>query len=347
MSDTQQQKALFLQSKQGKFAVGSRSIPKPGKDELLIKVYSAALNPVDHKVQEYGVFVEQYPAVLGEDIAGLVVETGENVRNFAKGDKVFTHGQFSNDRSAFQQFTLGVMDYTAKIPGNLGYDDAATVPLGFDTASTGLYNSNKYGIGLRPPWEEGGLARYAGPIVILGGASSVGSYVIQLAVLSGFTPIITTASPVHEAYLKSLGATHVIDRHLPADVLKAAIRKYSSGHIKYVYDAISLPDTQQIGWSLLGHKGCLVLTLPAVVKEEGGTERRAVQTFGSPHADENKSLCSGSWAILSEWLEKGTIKPNRYEVLPNGLEGIIEGLERMKKGQVSGSKLVAHPQETK
>jgi hypothetical protein len=37
----------------------------------------------------------------------------------------------------------------------------------------------------------------------------------------------------------------------------------------------------------------------------------------------------------------------KYEVLPNGLEGIIEGLERMKKGQVSGKKLVAHPQDTK
>ncbi|KAG2149024.1 chaperonin 10-like protein [Suillus bovinus] len=348
MSDTKQQKALFLQSQKGQFAVGLNSIPKPGKDEVLIQVHSAALNPVDYKVQEHGIFVEKYPAVLGEDIAGIVEEVGEGVRNFVKGDKVFTHGQFSNDHSAFQQFTLGVADFTAKIPGNLGYNEAATIPLAFDTASTGLYNDNKYGLGLTPPWVKNGIGMYsASPIVILGGASAVGSYAIQLARISGFGPLIVTASPTHEAYLKSLGATHVFDRHLSATALKAEVDKFTGGHLKYVYDAISLPQTQQIGWSLLSPKGRLVLTLPPSVKEDEGKGRTAIRTFGSPHAEENKQLCKGSWAILSEWLEAGTIEPIRYEVLPNGLEGIIEGLDRLKKGQVSGKKLVAHPQDTK
>jgi hypothetical protein len=63
-----------------------------------------------------------------------------------------------------------------QIPANLGYDDAATVPLGFDTASTGLYG-DAHGIGLTPPWAEGGLKKYSGdPIVVIGGSSSVGSY---------------------------------------------------------------------------------------------------------------------------------------------------------------------------
>ncbi|KAG0708121.1 chaperonin 10-like protein [Suillus ampliporus] len=345
---SQQQNALFLQSKQGQFAVNSHSIPKPGKGEVLIKVYSAALNPVDYKIQEYGMFVETYPVVLGEDIAGLVEEVGEDVRNFAKGDRVFTHGSFSNDRSGFQQFTLAVTNFTAKIPDNLGYDDAATIPLAFDTASTGLYNDNKYGIGLMPPWVNGGLDKYSRtPIVVIGGASSVGSYVVQLARLSGFSPIIATASPTHEAYLKSLGATHVFDRHMSAEDLKASVSKVTGGPIQCVYDAISLPETQQVGWPLLGPGGFLILTLPASVKEAEGKGRKTIQTYGNPHAKENQLLCSGSWAKLSKWLEDGSIKPNRYEVLPNGLEGIIEGLERMKKGKVSGKKLVAHPQDTK
>jgi hypothetical protein len=106
----------------------------------------------------------------------------------------------------------------------------------------------------------------------------------------------------------SFGATHVFSRHLPVDDLRSLVGKYTSGPIKYVYDAISLPETQQIGWSLLGQKGHLVLTLPALVQEEEGKERVAIRTFGSPHADENKPLCKGSWAILSEWLEAGTIK---------------------------------------
>ncbi|KAG1814079.1 chaperonin 10-like protein [Suillus variegatus] len=347
MSDTKQQKALFLKSKHGPFAVGLNSTPKPRKDEVLIKVYSVALNPIDYKVQETGMFVQHYPAVLGEDIAGTVDEVGEGVLNFAKGDRVFTHGQFSNDQAGFQQFALGATDLTAKIPDNLGYDDAATIPLALDTASTGLY-SKTYGFGLTPPWVKGGIGMYSGtPIVVLGGASAVGSYVIQLARLSGFSPIITTASPAHEVYLKSLGATHVLNRHLPADVVKAAINGFTKEPIKYVYDAISLPETQQIGWSILDAKGCLVLTLPPVVQEDAGKERKAIRTFGSPHVTENKELCKGSWAILSQWLEAGTIKPLRYEVLPDGLEGIIGGLEQMKAAKVSGKKLVAHPQDTK
>lgn len=40
------------------------------------------------------------------------------------------------------------------------------------------------------------------------------------------------------------------------------------------------------------------------------------------------------------------MQPNRVEVLPNGLEGIVDGLERLRNNQVSGTKLVAHPQET-
>lgn len=140
--------------------------------------------------------------------------------------------------------------------------------------------------------------------------------VIQLARLSGFSPIITTASPAHEVYLKSLGATHVLNRHLSADVVKAAINGFTKEPIKYVYDAISLPETQQIGWSILDAKGCLVLTLPPVVQEDEGKERKAIRTFGSPHVTENKELCKGSWAILSQWLEAGTIKV-RYQAYPS------------------------------
>lgn len=58
----------------------------------------------------------------------------------------------------------------------MGYDDAATIPLALDTASTGLY-SKTYGFGLTPPWVKGGIGMYSGtPIVVLGGASAVGSY---------------------------------------------------------------------------------------------------------------------------------------------------------------------------
>ncbi|KIJ07711.1 hypothetical protein PAXINDRAFT_89974 [Paxillus involutus ATCC 200175] len=344
---SQQQKALFLESKQGKFVVGHRDIPSLGKGQLLVKIYSTALNPVDYKVQQTGVFVEKYPAILGVDMAGVVEDVGEDVQDFAKGDKVFSHGNFSDDQSSFQQHSIAIADFTAKIPPNFDFDRAATVPLAFDTAAVGLY-SEQLGAGLTPPWVEGGQGKYSGkPILIMGGSSSVGSFVIQLARLSGFSPIITTASPAHENHLKSLGATDFIDRHVSGDQFTASLNKITKQPIEIVYDAISLPETQQAAWAVLSNNGTLVLTLQPVVKEDQGKGRRVVPTYGSPHAQANHALCDASWRILGKWLQDGVIKPVDFELLPNGLHGIPEGLQRMKAGKVSGKKLVAHPQETK
>jgi len=259
---------------------------------------------------------------------------------------VFSHGVFANDLSSYQQYTLTVANFTAKIPPNLDFDQAATVPLAFDTASVGLYG-DPLGAGLIPPWVEGGKGKYAGkPILIMGGASSVGSYTIQLAKLSGFSPIITTASLAQKDQLKALGATEVIDRNVTGDEFTTAVQKITQKPIEVVYDTISLPETQKAAWSVVAKGGTLVLTLQKVVEEEEGGSRSIVATYGSPHAQPNQTLCRECWNILGKWLQDGLIKPNKFEVLPKGLDGIPDGLERMKEGKVHGIKLVAHPQET-
>ncbi|KAG1876340.1 chaperonin 10-like protein [Suillus subluteus] len=343
-----QQKALFLTQKQGKFELGSRSIPSPGTGQLLVKIQSAALNPVDHKIQDTSMFVTNYPAILGTDIAGIVEELGEGVENFRKGDRVLAHGGFTNDLAGFQQYALTVASYTGKvvsyilfqIPSNQSFDSAATVPVGFDTALVGLYG-NEFGAGVSPPWtKSAGDHESKKPIVIFGGSSSVGSYVIQLARLSGFYPIIATASPSNEDLVKDYGATHFFDRNLSGKQLMTAISKVTDRPIEVVYDAISAPETQLVAWELLANNGTLIVTVPASVKEDEGKGRKACPYL------RNQELWRTSWAMLEKWLSEGTIQPNKYEVLPNGLGGIVGGLERLKLGQVSGRKLVAHPQET-
>jgi NADPH:quinone reductase-like Zn-dependent oxidoreductase len=67
-----------------------------------------------------------------------------------------------------------------QIPDNLSFDEACTIPLGLATAACGLYQnkSDRGGdAGLVPPWEEGGAGKYTGqPILVIGGASSVGQF---------------------------------------------------------------------------------------------------------------------------------------------------------------------------
>ena len=83
-----QQKAFFLESKFGQFAVRTTDIPKVGPGEVLVKVEAAALNPLDWAIQAFGVFVDKYPAVLGCDGAGTVVQLGEGVTSLVVGDRM-------------------------------------------------------------------------------------------------------------------------------------------------------------------------------------------------------------------------------------------------------------------
>jgi NADPH:quinone reductase-like Zn-dependent oxidoreductase len=82
------QKALLLLEKQGKYAVSDVEVPSPGPGELLIAVKATGLNPVDWKIQTTGYFINDYPAVLGTDSAGVVEAVGEGVTGFVVGDKV-------------------------------------------------------------------------------------------------------------------------------------------------------------------------------------------------------------------------------------------------------------------
>jgi NADPH:quinone reductase-like Zn-dependent oxidoreductase len=188
-----------------------------------------ALNPVDWMIQKAGIFIQDYPAVIGSDSSGQVVQVGEGVSNFKSGDRVSVqisylrtvHGHhtyqgwfLTNDGATHQQFSIHPAEILAKIPDEFSFEDAATIPLGLATAAVGLYNPlQEGGLGLKPSWTPEGKGFYKNqPIVILGGSSSVGQFAIQLAKLSGFSPIITTSSKKHTDFLKSLGATHVVDR---------------------------------------------------------------------------------------------------------------------------------------
>ncbi|KAG6840392.1 hypothetical protein C0991_007022 [Blastosporella zonata] len=315
------QKALLLESKQGKLVLGSRGVPTPGPGQLLVKVLASGLNPVDWKIQKYGAFITQFPAVLGTDIAGEVEALGDGVTAFKKGDRVFV------------------------IPSKLSFEDVATIPVGLTAAYVGLYNNKPHGLGLAWPTETANQGKYAGkPIVVLGGASSVGQFALQLAKLSGFSPIITTASLKHTPFLKSLGATDVLDRNLSTEALKVEIKKLTNEPIDIIYDAISSATTQQTGHDLLVPGGNLITVLNLAITKSNDIGH--IQVAGILRLPQNKELLEGLYAKLSQLLEQGAIIPNRFQVLTGGLEGIIGGLQKLQNDQVSGVKLVARPWET-
>ncbi|KAJ7105107.1 chaperonin 10-like protein, partial [Mycena crocata] len=78
-----QQKALAVTHKDKPFTLIRHAVPTPGPGDLLVKVEGAALKPGEWKLQTGG-----YPMFLGTDGAGTVVEVGEGVETFKKGDRV-------------------------------------------------------------------------------------------------------------------------------------------------------------------------------------------------------------------------------------------------------------------
>ena len=131
---------------------------------------------------------------------------------------------------------------------------------------------------------------------------------IQLAKLSGFSPIITTASLKHAEDLRSLGATHIIDRNISGAALASEINNITyNAPIKYAIDSISLADTQQTAYDLLAPGGKLVVFLSVQIKT---TEEKSVLSVSGfirhpPNVELLKTLYHDH---LERLLKEGAIK---------------------------------------
>ena len=82
------QKALLIPKRFGTPVVDTIPIPKPAEGQVLVKVHSVGLNPADAKIWKHDLGQATYPLVLGLDIAGEIVEIGNGVKGFSKGDRV-------------------------------------------------------------------------------------------------------------------------------------------------------------------------------------------------------------------------------------------------------------------
>ncbi|KAH9885810.1 GroES-like protein [Cubamyces lactineus] len=363
MSIPATQKALLLHKESTPYVVGEVPVQHPGPEEVLVKIIACALNPIDYAVVNppYSrLFIRSWPYISGYDGSGVVVEVGSQVTNLKEGDRVlFPGGSNPQERSAtFQQYAVVLAELTAIIPDNITFEQAATIPLALATDVIVLYNQSpapeNLSLRLKPVWEPEGTTAYAGtPAFIIGGASSLGQYAIQLAKLAGHSPIITTASLHNTSLLTSLGATHVIDRNLPKDEILAQVSKIIGRKpLEFAFVAVPHdPEQCRLGRDALALGGGLAIVLPSPDRVPAdvanpGDGKRVGYVFGSFRLPYTRELGIATYQNLTGWLEKGTLKPNPVEVLPNGLAGIPEGLERMKANKVSGKKLVAHPQET-
>jgi NADPH2:quinone reductase len=191
-------KAVVLEPS-GRLVDAELQRPEPAGRDLLVRVHAVAVNPVDTKQR-----AQNGPRVLGFDVAGVVEAVGPECRLFKPGDQVFYAGDITRP-GGFSEYHLVDERIVGRKPASLDFAEAAALPLTTLTAWEGLFDR----LGLRE--DNNGNAH----ILIVGAAGGVGSIAVQLARLAGLTVIGTASRPESAAWVRELGAQHVIDHSKP------------------------------------------------------------------------------------------------------------------------------------
>lgn len=174
--------------------------------DILVKVAAVSVNPVDTKVRQNRPAEGDTPVILGWDAVGEVVEVGNDVSQFKTGDKVWYAGAI-NRTGTNAEYHLVDARIVGHAPKNIETSAAAALPLTTLTAQEMIFDRLK----VNDP-----VPGAANAIVIIGGAGGVGSIAIQLLREQTDLTIIATASrPETEAWVKELGAHHVVDHSKP------------------------------------------------------------------------------------------------------------------------------------
>lgn len=172
--------------------------PSVGHDDVLVQVHAAGVNLLDSKIRagEFKLILPyRMPLVLGNDVAGVVLRVGANVRRFKLGDAVYARPD-QNRIGAFAE-TIAVSQHDLALkPAALSMVEAASLPLVGLTAWQALVERAD----LRPGQK----------VLIQAGSGGVGTFAIQLARHLGAT-VATTTSAANVALAKSLGADLVIN----------------------------------------------------------------------------------------------------------------------------------------
>ena len=165
-------------------------VPVPGRDELLVRVRVAGVNPGDWRLREGSYGVEP-PAVLGREVAGTVERVGPGVPGFAAGDEVF--GGCPGMVGGWAELALVTASFAAHRPAGVTPADAAVLPVAAGTAYDALTCL--------------GLDRGA-TLLVNGAGGGVGVAIVQLARARGIS-VVGIASPGKHALLTSYGAIPV------------------------------------------------------------------------------------------------------------------------------------------
>jgi NADPH:quinone reductase-like Zn-dependent oxidoreductase len=316
--------------------------PRPGLGQILIHVVCSSLNPLDYKLAELNFFGRTPPAVLGFDLAGIVVAVGPDVTRFAVGEQVAAMAD-SNGNGGWATgghggYALAREYYAAHKPLSVSFQEAAALPLCFIAAYLGLY----------------GHVRKGDVVYIPGGGGGVGHLAIQLArhVFGAGTVISSGGTARSIGLARGSGADFVFD--YKRDDVGAEIAGLTGGRgVDVVYDATyserGFVDTARMvrdggKWIVLGvGPGKTARTVEtespvaAILAERHASLINAnmLRYFSEPALLDTaaEEFFRNALQSAMAWAAEKRVRPHVGKVIDGTLEAINAGLSDMKTGQ--------------
>jgi NADPH:quinone reductase-like Zn-dependent oxidoreductase len=272
-------KAVRVSKYSGPLLLEDVRTPAIARDEILVRIKSTAVNHLD-LVKASGaarqILPIDLPWIPGHECSGIVEEIGSDVAAWSSGDAVFGANGMGG---TYAEYLVVKPAAITRKPSNLSFEEAASVPVAAQTAWQGLFTHGHL---------EKGQA-----VLIHGGAGAVGAYAVQLALRAGAT-VIATASSDDETYLKSIGASRVIDYR------EAPFEKVLREKVDVVFDLVG-GDVQKRSFIVLKEGGHLVAATQPVSQEETARHRVSGEMMRlAPSAD--------VLGRIARLLEEGTIR---------------------------------------
>jgi zinc-binding alcohol dehydrogenase family protein len=189
--------------------------------DILVAVHAVAINPVDTKVRAPKDKVEDRPRIIGYDASGVVEAVGSEVTLFRPGDNVFYAGDITRSGTN-AEFHLVDERIAGHKPTSLNHAESAALPLTTITAYEAFFDR----LGIDRDGANSGET-----ILIIGAGGGVGSIGIQLAQQAGLTVIATASRPETTAWVKELGATHVVNHR---ENIVTQVRALGLEHVDHI-----------------------------------------------------------------------------------------------------------------
>jgi NADPH:quinone reductase-like Zn-dependent oxidoreductase len=298
--------------------------PVPDDDQVLVRVRAASINPLDWHYVEGTPYVmragvglrKPKDTRLGVDYSGIVEAVGKNVRQFKPGDEVF-----GGKNGAFAEYLCARADRAIVLkPGNITFEQAASVPIAAITALQGLRDKAKVQPGQK--------------VLINGASGGVGTFAVQIA--KSFEANVTgVCSTRNLDMVRSLGADQVID-YTKEDFTKSGQR------YDVILDNVGNHSLSECRRALVS-KGKYVMIGGGGANEQGffGVMVRPLQAMlWSPFVSQEMGMMLAKLdkkdlSILADLMQSGKVKPvidRRYKLseIPDALRYLEEGHARGK-----------------